>query len=188
MKKIKRVPKYITLDIPKNKYKLLEAIKEIVSYRDNKNMYFYNVGDSSYTSDIATIILRLYRVYKLYIENTPYIIWSAMPYYNIYGRSKWGHKKHYDVYANTSSIDDIIDNIINICRTDNHGKILYVLHKHMFIYNTESLQKAISVLIQLLYLGDTNNRMYDRSAFYDIIIRIDPKIYKKVKEKPAHPN
>ena len=187
MKKIKRVPKYITLDIPKNKYKLLEAIKEIVSYGDNKNIYFYNVVDSSYTSDIAKIILRLYNAYKLYVENIPpHDIWISVPYYNRYRRSKWGCKKHYDAYANTSSIDDVIDNIINICRTDNRGKVLYVIHKHIFIYNTESLQKAISVLIQLFYLGNTNNKMYDMRAFYDIIIRIDPKIYKKVQGKSAH--
>ena len=188
MKKIKRVPKYIALDIPKNKYKLLEVIKEIVSYGDNTNIYFYNVSDSSYTSDIAKIILRLYKVYKLYVENTSYIIWCSVPYYNRYHRSKWGYKKHYDIYANTSSIDDIIDNIINICRTDKHGKVLYVIHRHMFMYNTESLQKAISVLIQLFYLGNTNNKMYDMRAFYDIIIRIDPKIYKKVQGKSAHLN
>lgn len=189
MKKIKRVPKYITLDIPKNKYKLLEAIKEIVSYGDNKNIYFYNVADSSYTSDIAKIILRLYNAYKLYVENiSPYAIWSSVPYYNRYRRSKWGCKKHYDAYANTSSIDDVIDNIINICRTNNRGKIMYIIHKYIFIYNTESIQKAISVLIQLFYLDNNNRLAYDTDVFYDAIIRIDPELYKKVQGKSSHPN
>ena len=194
MRKTKKILKYVTLEVPKDKYELFKEIKNIIKNIDDKYLYFYKIKDSDFISDIPKVILELANVYELYVNNVPTSIWEHIVHYT-HKRKQFGYNRVYLTYLdNNMPIDDILIEIIKICNTALTVKnICYNIYYSGCMYSTRSGIKAINILIKIYETFNRNKRTYDYNLFMDTITRyghttLDKLLKNKFEGEIKHPN
>ena len=189
MRKTKKEIKYITIEVPKNKYDLFREIKNIVKNDNGKYLYFYNINGSNYISDIPRFILELIEASNLYINSTSIIFLKDTPYYRRTIHKINGYKRHYLSYADKSFFDDVITEIIRICNTVyTKSNISYGIYSNQHLYMTRSITEAILILINRYESFNRNKRIYDINTFMDTSNEIDQTILDKFMGELVHPN
>lgn len=194
MRKIKKILKYVTLEVPKNKYELFKEIKNIIKNIDDKYLYFYKIKDTDFISDIPKVILELNSAYELCVNNISTPIWEHIIHYT-YKRKQFGYNRVYLTYPdNNMTIDDILIEIARICNTALTMKnICYNVYYSGYMYSARSAIKAIDILIGIYETFNKNKRTYDYSLFMDTITRyghnaLDELLKNKFEGKIEHPN
>lgn len=184
MRKIKKILKYVTLEVPKNKYELFKEIKNIIKNIDDAYLYFYKIKNTNFISDIPKFILELDNLYELYVDNNTIPIWKHIVHYT-YKRKQFGYNRLYSIYSDNMSIDDILIEIAKICYIAlDTNNTCYNIYYNGRMYSTWSAINAIDILIDIYESFNRNRRTYDYNLFMDMIARYDHSaLYKYLKNK-----
>lgn len=159
MKKIKKIPKYITVDVPDTNHDLIKKIGEITSDNKRNVLYFYAIKYNTFKSNIPKFILELISVYELYVKNTYLNTCMRITpvYYNMYQNKVSGFKYHYSIYTNCMSAYGFINEIRRICNIANKRKVLYNIYNIKGSISTPDAITAIHKLVEI-YLESRHNK------------------------------
>lgn len=184
MRKIKKIPKYVTVDVPDTDHDLIKKIGEITSNKSD-GLYFYSIKYNTFKSNIPKVILELISAYELYVKNVCISMWRKSWNYDKYKNKVSRCKYHYLIYTNFMSTNDFINEIRKICDMVDKRKVLYDIYNIRGLISTPDVITAIHELVKI-YLGSKcNKRIYFDTM--NGLIMIDNDISDNFKGEYDHP-
>ena len=184
MRKIKRIPKYVTVDVPDTDHDLIKKIGEITSNKSD-GLYFYSVKYNTFKSNIPKVILELISAYELYVKNICVNRWRTLMELYKYKNKVSGYKYHYLIYTNFMSTNDFINEIRKICDMVDKRKVLYDIYNIRGLISTPDVITAIHELVKIYLRSKCNKRIYFDTM--NGLIMIDNDISDNFKGEYDHP-
>lgn len=171
MRKIKKIPKYVTVDVPDTDHDLIKKIGEITSDNKHNELYFYTVKYNTFKSNIPKFILELISVYELYVKNTYLNTCMRITpvYYDTYQNKVSGFKYHYSIYTNFMSTFSFINEIRRICNIANKRKVLYNIYNIKGSISTPNAITAIHELVKIYLESRCNKNEYNKRIYFNEI-------------------
>lgn len=185
MRKIKKIPKYVTVDVPGTDHDLIKKIGEITSNKSSDVLYFYSVKYNTFKSNIPKVILELISAYDLYVKNICINTWRKSWNYDKYKNKVSGCKYHYLIYTNFMSTNDFINEIRKICDMVDKRRVLYDIYNIRGSISTPDVITAIHELVKIYLRSKCNKRIYFDTM--NGLIMIDNDISDNFKGECDHP-